>query len=556
MLPRPSSPARLAALAALAVVALILTSACRRFTKEGADREVYGILASRRAAVPELQGTLDIEAKRRLAAALRDRQAFKLTLRDALELGTVGSRDYRQQRENVYIAALDLTRQLNAFRPLWGATGSTEVTGDAAGSDIGADIGLTLEQAFESGGGIVLGLASTFLRNISGDPLRVAQTILSADLDVPLMRGSGRLVAREALTQAERNLTYALRDYARFQQEFTVDVASTFYRALQSRDSWQNAEARYTSLKLLVDEQRENAIAGRLPKFEVDQVEQDLLESDDGRQRAHNAFVRAVDRFKLDLGIPVTTDVELDDSDLEALRVAGSQEAAQAEEAALGIAAQRRLDLRTQRDREADARRQVCVARDALRPGLNLRGGASLTTPDERPLDLGAGDAAGNLGLDLDLPLERTAERNAYRRALIEAERAMRERERAEDNVVLEVRDAYRTLAESLRSYVIQQQSLKLAERRVDSTQELLADGRAKIRDRLEAETALVRARNAVTAALVDHALARLGLERDVGTLRVDAKGMWEAAVASDVGNPAPPPGVPPVSPPADLPPR
>ena len=541
---------------ALVLLALLLAPACRRFTKEGADREVYGILAGRRKAVEELQGSLDLDARRRLATAVRDRASFKLTLRDALELGTVASREYRQQRENVYIAALDLTRQLNAFRPLWGATGSTDLSGDANGSDLGADIGLTLQRAFESGGGIALGIASSFLRDFSGNPLRIAQTILSADLDVPLLRGSGRLVARENLTQAERNVTYALRDYARFQQDFTVEIASTFYRALQSRDTWQNAEARYTSLKSLVDEQRENAIAGRLPQFEVDQVEQDLLESDDARQRAHNAFVRAIDRFKLDLGIPVTAEVELDDSDLEALRAAGSQQAAHAEAAALEIAQHKRLDLRTQRDREADARRQVCVAGDALRVGLDLRASAGLTTPTKRPLDLGSADASGGLGLDLDLPLERTAERNTYRRALIDAERAMRDRERAEDTVILEVRDAYRTLLESLRSYTIQQQSLKLAERRVDSTQELLADGRAKIRDRLDAESSLVRARNAVTAALVDHTLARLALERDVGTLRVDARGMWSDPTPSDPVEPPAPPVVQPAPAADTLPPR
>lgn len=524
-----ASSSRVRLLPYLALLALCLgtSSACQRFTKEGADQEVYGILDARRAAVTELQGTLDIEAKEKLAEALRARERFTLTLRDALELGTVGSREYRRQRENVYLAALDLTRELNRFRPLWDTDGSLNLRGDEDGSDIGGDVGLTLQRAFERGGSVVIGLASTFLRDISGDPLKVAQTILSADVTLPLLRGSGELVARENLTQAERNVMYALRDYARFQQEFTFSITSSFYRALQSRDAWKNAEARYENLTLLVDEQREKAGAGRLPKFEVDQVEQDLLESDDARQRARNSYVTSIDRLKLDLGIPVAAEVTLDDSDLEDLRRAGPQAASEERVVALRIAAERRLDLRTERDQEADAKRRVRIAADALRAGLDLRLGGDVRTPGDQPLNFGRADASGNVGLDFDLPLERTNERNAYRRALIDRGRAQRDRERFEDTVVFEVRNAYRSLAEAKRSFEIQKESLRLAERRVESTQLLLELGDAKTRDRLDAETSLVRARDAVTAALVDHVLARMGLERDVGTLRVDAQGMW-----------------------------
>ncbi len=533
-------------------VSLGAGTSCQRFTKEGADTEVYGLLGARRDEVPELQGTLDIEAKEKLAQAVRERKTFELTLRDALELGTVSSREYRRRRENVYLAALDLTRELNRFRPLWDLDGSVDVRGDEDGSDIGGNVGLTLRRAFERGGSVVIGLASNFLREISGDPLDVAQSILSADVVLPLLRGSGELIARESLTQAERNVMYALRDYARFQQEFTVSIATSFYRSLQARDSWKNAEARYDNLKVLVDEQREKAAAGRLPKFEVDQVEQDLLESDDARQRARNNYVTSIDRLKLDLGIPVVAELTLDDSDLEALRRVGPQAASQEREEALSIAAGRRLDLRTERDREEDAKRTVRVAADALRAGLDLRLGGDVATPGNQPLNVGRADASGNIGLDFDLPLERTNERNTYRRALIEQGRAQRSRERFEDTVVFEVRDAYRSLAEAKRSYEIQKESLRLAERRVESTQLLLELGDAKTRDRLDAETSLVRARDAVTAALVDHVLARMGLERDVGTLRVDAEGMWietgkDAAPSADVaGTTAPPPVVQP----------
>ncbi len=521
---------------------LLALPACRRFTKAGADREVYGLLGNRRALVPEVRGTLDVEAKEKLAAAIRARTAFELTLRDALELATVASREYQTQRENVFLTTLTLTRQLNEFRPLWDSDGSINYDFDQDNSSLSANMNTILSRAFERGGGLVIGLANSFLTDITGNPLRVAQSILSADITLPLLRGAGELVAKEQLRQAERDVLYALRDYARFQQEFTVTVATSFYRALQDRDRWRNAESRYESLTVLVDEQREKASAGRLPKLEVDQIQQDLLQSDDARQRNRNRFDAAVDRFKLQLGIPVGVAVTLEDGDLKALRAKGPQGEPFDREEALTFAQKQRLDLLTVREEEEDAKRHVLVARDALRAGLDVRLGGDVTTPRDRPFDLAGAEAAGTLGIDYDLPLERTAERNAYRRAMIAAARARRNREAAEDTVVFEVRDAYRTLAEAARSYEIQRESARLADRRVESTQLLLELGRALTRDRLDAETARLVARNAVTAALVDHALSRLALERDVGTLAVDAKGLWDPQPPASRSQPGPAP--------------
>jgi len=523
----PSRPGALAGLVVVLLVALPLLPACRRFTKAGADREVYSVLQGKRKGVPELAGTLDVESKTRLAEAIRSREAFELDLHDTLELATTASREYRQQRENVYLSALNLTLEMNRFRPLWNGGVAPNVNFTEEGMIVDGSAGLSLSRALANGGTVVFGLASNFTRLLAGDPLRVAQSILDADIVLPLMRGSGNLVAQENLRQAERNTCYALRDYALFQQDFTVDITSRFYRALQLRDRWENAEARYSSLLKFREENLAMVEAGRLRRLELDQSEQRLLGSDDTRQRARNNFEAAVDQLKLEIGIPVEVGVELKDTDLEALRERGPQDNPLPESDALQVARTRRLDLRTSRDEEVDAERHVLVSRDALRAGLDLRLGADIGTTRIRPLDFDGATAQGRAGLDLDLPLERTAERNAYRRTLINLDRATRTRERLEDTITFEVRDSYRTLAQAKRSYDIQVVSAEVAERRVKSTQLLHELGRASTRDRLDAEDDLAVARNAVTAAIVDHFLARLALRRDLGSLRVDAQGMW-----------------------------
>ncbi len=66
-----------------------------------------------------------------------------------------------------------------------------------------------------------------------------------------------------------------------------------------------------------------------------------------------------------------------------------------------------------------------------------------------------------------------------------------------------------------------------MATRRVTSTNLFLEAGRAQIRDLLEAQEALVSAQNARTAALVNYRVAELELQRDMGVLKIDDKGLW-----------------------------
>jgi outer membrane protein TolC len=145
---------------------------------------------------------------------------------------------------------------------------------------------------------------------------------------------------------------------------------------------------------------------------------------------------------------------------------------------------------------------------------------------DHATLDFDEGRYAALL--TLDLPWERTAERNAFRESYIFLEEAVRGLQEAEDRIKFEVRDRLRELLESREEIQIQAQAIALAKRRVKSTNLFLQAGRAEIRDLLEAQESLLDAQNALTAAMIAYRLAELGLQRDMGLLRVDEKGLWQ----------------------------
>ena len=100
-----SRPRRLLRTLALGLLLLGPLTACRAFTKEAADEEVYGILEERRPCVPEIAGSLDVDAADRVSRAARCSETYRLPLNDALALAAAASRDYLGEREDVYLAA-------------------------------------------------------------------------------------------------------------------------------------------------------------------------------------------------------------------------------------------------------------------------------------------------------------------------------------------------------------------------------------------------------------------------------------------------------------------
>jgi len=517
--PSPPGVARRASLFALLALAPGCASVADR--RMQADHDSYQALALRRPEVPEVAGSLDVDRAEREADPLRSLTEVDLDLAEAYRLAALASREYRNRREDAYLAALAYTGARHKFESqfalglitgLQREPGVTTATATPTGS---------VNRAFEAGGSFALKLATDFLQTFGNDPLGTARDLFTADLLIPIGRGAGTLVARENLTQAERDVVYALRAFARYQQELAVSVTSGFYRVLESRDTLENEEASYKSLELVHERAKMFGAggAGRQPDFAVDQARQNVLLADERRTRARLDFEQALDDYKRELGIPTRVRMTVHEGALEALRQRGLVAPAIDLPRAVDAGLARRLDLANARDQADDAVRKAAVAQDALGAGVDLRLGASLLGAPDRPIDVRGATASGSVGLGFDLPIERTAERNAWRAAQIQADRAQRSLEGLEDQVTADVRTAWRTILAAEKSFQIQQEGVRVAERRVESAKLSLQAGKAEIRDVLDAELALVSAKNGLTAALVSHAVARLDLDRDSGLL-------------------------------------
>jgi outer membrane protein TolC len=466
-----------------------------------------------------------------------------ISLAQAIAMATAHNRDYQRQKEQLYLTALDLTLARHQFVRRWFGTVDAGYVRDSADEDISYGAQTGFDQLLADGAQISASIAIDWARFLTGDPRTSLGSVLSASVTQPLLRGRGRKIAQENLTQAERNALYQIRSFNRYRKTFVVSIVNDYYRVLQRRDIVTNAKNNYDSRVESRKRLEMEGEAGRKPPFEVDQARQSELDARDSHIQALQSYEQQLDEFKIRLSLPTSTQVELDQNELKGLEEIGITEPGYELDAAIETALAQRLDLANGADAVDDAERKVVVAADNLGVELNLIGSAGAGSPpgtDFTRLQFQNGTYA--LGLEADLPLDRKAERNAYREALIALEQRQREHERDVDEAELDVRSAYRQLQEAAERYRTQKNSLELSETRVESTTFLLQAGRVTTRDLLESQDSLLGAQNNVTAALVDHAIAKLSFFRDIGVLQVRPDGMWEQSGPereSDSGRPS-----------------
>ena len=498
-----------------------------------------------------------------------------ISLQQALEIAAHNSPNYQSQKEQVYSSALDLDLERNQFRNIFSSTIKGHALGLPNGGSNGevdaatsGNLGVTRE--LKNGINISATLTASLVKMLTGDKVSASGLLGDASISIPFLRGAGDWVVAEPLTQAERNTLYAIDNFSRFQKTFAVQIASSYLSVLQQRDQITNAAQNYRDLIVAVRRSRALAQAGRLPGIQVDQAVQDELSARSSWISAQESYARALDQFKIQLGLPTDANVKLDRGELKKLSAQVRKQLPEAASSqpshttagnippagapvvlqratmkgagpleinafrAVRIALKHRRDLRVARGRVFDSLRQIPIAANAFLPGmtLNLSGTAGGTRDTG---SAGSGNAAlrpldgsYNALLTLDLPLERTAERNQYRKQIINLHSEVRSFQSLEDQVKLEVRDDLRNLLQSRESLRIQSQAVRLAQRRVQSTSLFLQLGRAQVRDVLDAQASLLSAQNALTSALVNYRVAELDIQRDMGVLRVNENGLWQ----------------------------
>jgi hypothetical protein len=160
------------------------------------------------------------------------KRPFLIKLDQAVELGQFNSREFQDHRELLYLIALPVTLERFAFAAQFFAleqvireyTGRTTPTGQHNDWQSNSTTGFS--KLFSTGALLLFRVANQTVVDMS-NPFRrtTSETTLSLDIVQPLLRGGGKAVTLEPLTQVERNLLYEIRDYMHFRRDFFVSIA-------------------------------------------------------------------------------------------------------------------------------------------------------------------------------------------------------------------------------------------------------------------------------------------------------------------------------------------
>ncbi|MEA3465188.1 MAG: TolC family protein [Thermodesulfobacteriota bacterium] len=466
---------------------------------------------------------------------------FQLSLIDALQVAAHNSRAYQSNKESVFRRALALDLERDAFRSTFsGALSSMWSSDNGSGERLS---GLTQgaqggwERQFNSGVAFATSISLDLVQLLTANRVSARGVVADVSLTVPLLRGAGREIVTEPLQQAERDVLYAMWDFERYRRSFAVQVASEYLLVLERMNQVDTAYDNYLRLKASRQRARRLADAGRLPGIQVDQALQDELRARTRWVGSRQTSVDYLDRFKLTLGLPTDALIELDRSlliELESkLTLTSAASAVDPPMQMLKTALATRRDLRVVQGRVQDCQRAIRVAEDALRGDVTLFASGSdgsarsVANADADDAHLDPDRGAYSALLSIDLPFERTAERNALRNCLIDYAESKRDREELEDSIKYQVRSAWRGWQEAFEVIQIESQALKVAQRRVSSTDLFLRAGRIQMRDLLEAQDDLVLAHNSLVAAQVQYRIKAMEYKRDLGTLFIDPAGAW-----------------------------
>lgn len=520
------------------------------------DKEIEKITGSR---------FLDIEntAEEFLTGLPSGKPFYTLKLDQALSLGLVNSRAYQFRVENIYLSALAVTLQRFNLQPQFYA-GFSPSTGPTAGGILGngsTNLNYRTQEApggqissmslssvagvgkvFAFGGRMLASFANTTVFNFIGANPR--QPTVSSQLPIsfvlPLLRGGGRAVTLEPLTQAERSLLYEIRSFARFRQQFFTNIITGggvdnpgladpsigYLTILAQMQGVENSIRTVNRLKYTLSLGAEISVGDeRTPPQNVDQVNTTLQSNRIQLVNTLLQYRNQLDQYKMQLGMPPDVSLVLDRGPIEGFRSVFDEIDAWSESevrkpedltrfvrslpkfddilidgksfndgandmqafddfltVAVRVALENRLDLMNARAQLYDAWRQYAVTANALRGILNVTLTNTVFTPPTTSNPFAFVDQAKqfNLVLNTELPLIRVSERNNFVTARINFQRQQRALMNAEDQIKLSVRTNLRTLVQLIANYELQKRTLLLNLRNLDNAREKLREPAAQ----------------------------------------------------------------------------
>jgi outer membrane protein TolC len=255
----------------------------------------------------------------KMSQELDDNGAIVIDQLNAVELALLHSRDYQTQLEGLYRAALSVSLNRFDFATRWVLPNATDFTHFGSGpnesNSLSSATNFGFSKSLATGGQLLADFANSIVVEFTGNRVTGGSNFI-LNLIQPILRGAGREVRLEDLTQAEREMLYAVRDFARFRKSFWADVSTRgegFLGLLQQLQGIRNEEANLASQEQNLRLHELLYAGGKVSVVQVDRVFQNYQQSRLSLATAKAQYENSLDQFKILLGLPPSQKVSLDD---------------------------------------------------------------------------------------------------------------------------------------------------------------------------------------------------------------------------------------------------
>jgi len=277
---------------------------------------------------------------------LNDEGELVLNVDRAVELARLNSPTYQESLEDLYLSALDVSFErfrfdaqfFGGYEVFYTADGPVRGGGESRSVLEANTRNIQMEKLFATGGQLVVGFANSMMWQFSGPNTDTVNSVIDFSLVQPLLRGGGRKVVLENLTQQERDLLAAVRDMERFNQSFYLDIVAGrgltsgprpgggfpstgpngsfgvggYYGLLQRQQTIRNQESNIASLRSSLAQLEALFEAGRIDSFQVELTRQSLFQTQSSLLSNKTQLANQLDQFKIDMGLPPELNVELE----------------------------------------------------------------------------------------------------------------------------------------------------------------------------------------------------------------------------------------------------
>jgi hypothetical protein len=202
---------------------------------------------------------------------------------------------------------------------------------------------------------------------------------------------------------------------------------------------------------------------------------------------------------------------------------------------ALRIAAANRRDWMNARASLVDTWRSIAFVANDLEGFLNIVADGDIRTKDNNPLDFRSSKGTLRVGLEFDAPFTRLLERNTYRQVLIDYQQSRRAYYQFVDRISRSLRNTIRTLELNKLNFETRRLAVLSAIEQIVLNDEIrtlneergLAQGVTAARDIVQALSDLQDAQDAFMGVWITYEVNRRFLDYNLGTMELDARGMW-----------------------------